>query len=145
MVGGTVAVCDVEGLGACGSTDCDLHDVDGGCVGALSGGGAVQQTGEPDVGFDGEDTAGWTCSLGRGDGEESDVGADVPDGVAGMDELSGKIEEIGLKAGAPLAEACVGRDVDGGGVQVFGKVSGQDLIPAHFFGKDSKTVHRGLL
>ena len=85
------------------TADCDLHDLDGGCVGALGCGGALQQSGEPDIGFDGEDTAGWACSLGGGDGEESDVGADVPDGVAGMNELAGEIEEIGLKTGTPLA------------------------------------------
>ena len=47
------------------------------------------------------------CFLRGRDGEEADVGADVPDDVAWVDELASEIEEIGAKAGVPVLEAGV--------------------------------------
>ena len=112
MVGVAVAFCDVEGFDADGAGDCDGQDVDGSGSEALGCGAAVEESSEPEVGFDGDDTAARACFLGGGGGEEANVGADVPDGVAGVDELTGEIEEIGAEAGGPVSETGIGRDMD---------------------------------
>ena len=75
----------------------------GAAVGALGCSGALEQRGQPDVGFDGDDAAVRAGFLRGGDGEEADVGADVPDGVAWVDELASEIEEIGSQARVPVA------------------------------------------
>jgi len=74
--------------------------------------GALEESGEPEVGFDGKDAAVRAGFLRGGDGEEADVGADVPDDVAGVYELAGEIEEIGVQAGIPVPEGGVRRDID---------------------------------
>ena len=79
----------------------------------MEGCGALQQGGEPEVGFDRDDAALGAGLLRGGDGEEADVGADVPDGVAGLDKLAGEVEEIGFEARLPVMKAGVGGDVDG--------------------------------
>jgi hypothetical protein len=112
MVGVAVAFCDVEGFDADGAGDCDGHDLDGSGSEALGCGGALEESSEPEVGFDGDDTAARAYFLGGGDGEEADVGTDVPDGVTGVDELTGEIEEIGAEAGGPVSETGIGRDMD---------------------------------
>ena len=89
MAGGSVASGDVKGFDADLIRDGDLHDVDGCCGGGLGVYGAFEEGGEPGIGFNGEDAAAGACFLCGGDGEEADVGADVPDGVGGVDELAG--------------------------------------------------------
>ena len=133
MVGGAVAVGDVKSACACCVGDCDLHDANGGCARGLCRCGALQQGCQPGIGFDGDDVAVGTCSLRGGDGEETDVGADVPDGVSRLHELTGEIEEIGFEAGVPVFETCIGRDIDQRRVEISGEVSQQDAVPAHLF------------
>ena len=94
---------EADGVG-----DGDGQDVDARRGGWLKGDGALEQSGQPEIGFDGEDVAMGAGFLCGGDGEEADVGADVPDGVAGVDKLAGEIEEIGVEAGFPVVEAGVG-------------------------------------
>ena len=113
MVGSAVAVGDVKDCDAGDVADGNRHDVDGCGDRGLEGCGAMQQGGEPEVGFDRDDAAVRAGFLSRGDGEEADVGADVPYGVIGMDELAGEIEEVGAEVGFPVGEAGVGRDEDG--------------------------------
>ena len=105
MVGVAIAVGDVEGLEAERVGDRHGQDVDGSCGGWLKSDGALDQSGQPEIGFDGEDVAMGAGFLCGGDGEEADVGADVPDGVAGVDKLAGEIEEIGAQAGMPVVKA----------------------------------------
>ncbi|MCU1252786.1 MAG: hypothetical protein JWQ49_5815 [Edaphobacter sp.] len=118
MVGGTVAFCDVESFDAGLMRDSDRQDADRRGGGGLSAGGALQEGGEPGIGFDREVAAVGACLLRGRDGEEADIGADVPDAVARVYELTGEVEEIGVKTGLPKAERGVGRDEDGRGVEV---------------------------
>jgi hypothetical protein len=141
MVGGAVAVRDVQGCDASDVADRDRHDVDGSCGGPLEGCGALHQGGEPDVGFDRDDAALGAGLLCGGDGEEADVGADVPDGVTGVDELAGEVEEVGVQAGLPVLKAGVGRDMDGRRTEIAGEVSQQDAVPAHFFDEGPEGSH----
>lgn len=145
VVGVAIAVGDVEGLEAEGVGDSHGQDVDRSCSGWLEGDGALEQSSEPQVGFDGDDAALGAGFLRGADGEEADVGADVPDGVAGVDELAGEIEEVGVEAGIPVLEAGVGRDVDGCGVEIAGKVAEQDAVAAYFFGKGPERSHGGCI
>jgi hypothetical protein len=141
VAGGAVAAGDVKGSGAGGVADGDLHDADGGRGARLGFNGALQQSCQPDVRFDGDDAADRACTLRGCDGEETDVGADVPDDVAGIYVLTSKVEEVGLKTQVPVFETCIGRDVDGGGVEIFGEMSQQDAVTAHLFYNSSEKSH----
>lgn len=141
MVGVAIAVGDVEGGDAGAVADGDGHDVDASGGGRLEGCGALQQGGEPEVGFDGDDAALGAGFLRGGDGEEADVCADVPEGVAGFDELAGEVEEIGLEAGLPVMKAGVGRDKDRRSAEVLGEMLSQDAVAADFFGEGPEGSH----
>lgn len=145
MVGVAIAVGDVEGSCAQGVGDGDGQDMDWSCGGWLKGGGALEEGGEPEVGFDGDDAALGAGFLCGGDGEEADVGADVPDGVAGVDKLTGEVEEVGVEAGIPVLEAGVGGDEDGCGVEVSGKMPEQDAIAAYLFDKGPEGSHNSCI
>lgn len=108
VAGGAVAVCDVKGFDARLTTDCDRQNVYGSGVGPLSRYGTLQQGGEPEVGLDGDDHTSGAGFLGGGDGEETDVGADVPDNVSRVDELASEAEQVGFEAGFPVAETRFG-------------------------------------
>jgi hypothetical protein len=105
--------------------------------------GALQQACQPDIRLDGDDAAVGTCSLRGGDGEEADVGPDVPDGVSWLHELTGQIEEVGFEVGIPVFEAGIGRDIDQRRVEISGEVSQQDAVSAHLFYKGSQMSHDG--
>jgi len=137
-----IAIGDVEGSDSTGVGDGNGQNMDGSCGGWLKGDAALEQTREPEIGFDGDDAAAMASLMRRGDGEQAYVGADVPDGVAGMDKLASKIEEVGVQAGIPVAEARVGCDVDGRGAEVLGEASPQDAIATYSFGKGPERCHR---
>jgi hypothetical protein len=144
MVGRAVAFGDVNSFDAGPMRDSERQDSDGRGGGGLGVYGALQEGGEPGIGFNGEDSTVGTCLLRGRDGEEADVGADVPDGVFGVYELTGEIEEIGLEMRMPKDERGVWRDVDGRGVEVPRQVSQQDAVATQLSGNGSDKSHYGL-
>src|ERR1700744_4571994 len=115
-----IAVGDVESSDAQRVGDGGRQDVDGSRGGWWQGYRALEEGGEPEIGFDGDDAALGTRLLCGGDSEQTDVGTDVPDGVAGVNELAGKIEQVGVETQFPVVETGVRRNVDWRRVEISG-------------------------
>ena len=145
MVAGASALGDPELGDAEAVGDRNAQDVDRRVGGAGGDRGPAHQGGQPVVGLDRQDTAGGAGAVGRGEGEEADVGPHVPHDGAGRHQLGSQLEEQRVGCGEipfPQLERGVRRDEQGMPAVLRGQAPPHDAAAAELLEECPQRSHQ---